>query len=130
MLKNPLSSASLLFRLPKMAAVVDEADAPGGEKTATPVPAAAEEKAPAAEAAETPITEAGGEGAPDEAESTAVFKPLVQLEEVEVVSGEEDEEILMGMRGKLFQYTETMLNKGSGNKQWIERGVGEIKLLK
>ena len=124
-----------------MAAVVDEADAPGGEKTATPlfrlprpsgiiVPAAAEEKAPAAEAAETPITEAGGEGAPDEAESTAVFKPLVQLEEVEVVSGEEDEEILMGMRGKLFQYTETMLNKGSGNKQWIERGVGEIKLLK
>jgi Ran-binding protein 1 len=31
---------------------------------------------------------------PEKHESTAVFTPVVQLEEVEVVSGEEDEDIL------------------------------------
>lgn len=34
------------------------------------------------------------------------------------------------MRSKLFRFAETLLDKGSGKKQWIERGVGEIKLLK
>ena len=74
----------------------------------------------------------GGEGgeADAEAESTAVFKPLVELDEVEVLSGEEAEDSLMTLRGKLYRYTETLLDKGSGKKQWIERGVGEIKLLK
>jgi Ran-binding protein 1 len=70
--------------------------------------------------------EAGGE---DEG-STAVFRPLVSLEEVEVVSGEEGEDTMFKLRGKLYRYTETLLDKGSGKKQWIERGVGEIKLLK
>jgi len=94
---------------------------------------------PAAEKAAEPAAEAaeggdGGEGkggeADAEAESTAVFKPLVELDEVEVLSGEEAEDSLMALRGKLYRYTETLLDKGSGKKQWIERGVGEIKLLK
>jgi Ran-binding protein 1 len=33
-------------------------------------------------------------------------------------------------RGKLYVYGETLLDKGTGNKTWKERGVGEFKLLK
>jgi len=73
--------------------------------------------------------EEGGEGVP-EAESTAEFTPVVQLEEVEVKTHEEEEDVMLHMRAKLYRYTETMLNKGSGKKEWIERGVGDMKLLK
>jgi Ran-binding protein 1 len=99
-------------------------------------PEVVEPAAPAAEPATEPAEAAadGGEGeggeADAEAESTAVFKPLVNLDEVEVFSGEEAEDTLTTLRGKLYRYTETLLDKGSGKKQWIERGVGEIKLLK
>jgi len=100
----------------------------GEDKTAavTEPKAAAEE--PTAEAT---AAEDGDDGdvAPEE-EATAEFKPLVTLDEVDVVSGEESEDILYKLRGKLYRFTETLLDKGSGKKQWIERGVGEIKLLK
>lgn len=33
-------------------------------------------------------------------------------------------------RGKLFVFGETLLDKGTGNKTWKERGVGDIKFLK
>ena len=72
-------------------------------------------------------TEADGA---EEVESTAVFTPKVQLEKVEVTSGEEDEEVLYSQRSKLYIYGESLLDKGSGNKQWNERGIGDIKLLK
>lgn len=36
-----------------------------------------------------------GEEDPTQVESTATFEPVVQLEEVEVRSGEEDEEVLV-----------------------------------
>lgn len=65
-----------------------------------------------------------------EGESTAEFTPVVQLDEVDVRTHEEDEVAILKIRSKLFRYTETMLNKGSGKKEWIERGVGEMKLLK
>eukprot|EP00594_Rhizosolenia_setigera_P007449 CAMPEP_0178953350 /NCGR_PEP_ID=MMETSP0789-20121207/8371_1 /TAXON_ID=3005 /ORGANISM="Rhizosolenia setigera, Strain CCMP 1694" /LENGTH=200 /DNA_ID=CAMNT_0020634601 /DNA_START=123 /DNA_END=725 /DNA_ORIENTATION=+ len=65
-----------------------------------------------------------------EEESTATFEPVVKLEEVEVQSGEEDEEVLYSMRSKLFIYGETLLDAGSGNKSWRERGIGEVRLLK
>jgi len=71
----------------------------------------------------------GAEGVP-EAESTAEFTPVVQLDEVEVKTHEEDEARGLHIRAKLFRYTESLLNKGSGKKEWIERGVGEMKLLK
>lgn len=67
---------------------------------------------------------------PKEEESTAEFAPVVELEEVEVVSGEEEEEVIYSHRGKLFVYGETLLDVGSGNKSWKERGIGEIKILK
>ncbi|CAE7522742.1 YRB1, partial [Symbiodinium microadriaticum] len=63
-------------------------------------------------------------------ESTAVFTPVVHLEAVEVKTHEEDEEILFVKRAKLYQYSESLLNKGTGTKTWNERGTGEMKILK
>jgi len=65
-----------------------------------------------------------------EEESTATFEPVVKLEEVEVKSGEEEESAVLSLRSKLFIFGETLLDKGSGNKTWRERGVGEIKILR
>eukprot|EP01036_Dinobryon_divergens_P034204 gene34204-44187_t len=78
--------------------------------------------------------EEAGEGddnapAPEE-ESTATFTPVVQLETVEVKTHEEDEAVVYKQRAKLFVFGETLLDKGTGNKTWKERGVGEVKLLR
>jgi Ran-binding protein 1 len=53
----------------------------------------AEEKKVASSAKEE--EEEGGDENPEKHESTAVFTPVVKLEEVEVVSGEEDEDVLL-----------------------------------
>ncbi|KAM6291370.1 ranBP2-like and GRIP domain-containing protein 4 [Porphyrio hochstetteri] len=50
------------------------------------------------------------------------FEPIVSLPEVEVISGEEDEEILFKERAKLYRWDRDAT-------QWKERGVGEIKIL-
>ncbi|NXT76556.1 RBP2 ligase, partial [Zapornia atra] len=50
------------------------------------------------------------------------FDPIVSLPEVEVISGEEDEEILFKERAKLYRWDRDAT-------QWKERGVGEIKIL-
>lgn len=68
--------------------------------------------------------------APKEEESTATFEPVIKLEEVEVKNGEEDEEVIYGQRSKLFVYSETMLNVGTGKKTWNERGIGEARILR
>lgn len=72
--------------------------------------------------------------APEEAvkeeESTATFEPVVKLEEVEVKSGEEDEEVIYSQRSKLFIFGETLLDKGTGKKTWRERGIGEARILR
>ncbi|CAB3237412.1 unnamed protein product [Arctia plantaginis] len=50
------------------------------------------------------------------------FKPIVPLPaEVKVTTGEEDEITIFSSRAKLFRFID---------KQWKERGIGEIKLLK
>ena len=36
----------------------------------------------------------------------------------------------MSQRAKLFIFGETMLEKGSGNKTWRERGVGDVRILR
>ena len=66
----------------------------------------------------------GGGGAnPEEYEPQVDFKPLVKLHEVEVLTGEENEETLFKRRCKLYRFsTET--------KEWKEKGTGEIKLLR
>ncbi|RHY87317.1 hypothetical protein DYB37_005204 [Aphanomyces astaci] len=63
-------------------------------------------------------------------EPQAYFEPVVKLNEVEVVSGEEDEDVVFTIRAKLFDYKETLLNKGTGAKSWCERGVGNVRFLK
>eukprot|EP00978_Attheya_sp_CCMP212_P017435 scaffold46425_cov55-Attheya_sp.AAC.2 len=70
------------------------------------------------------------EPAKEEEESTATFEPVVKLEEVEVKSGEEDEEVLLSVRSKLFVFGETLLDVGTGKKTWRERGIGEARILR
>lgn len=83
-----------------------------------------------------------------EEESTATFAPVIKLEAVAVKTFEEDEDVLYKQfvlfasyierlliceyyrRSKLFEFGETLLDKGTGKKQWKEKGVGEVKFLK
>lgn len=50
------------------------------------------------------------------------FEPIVSLPEVEVKSGEEDEEVLFKERAKLYRWDRDV-------SQWKERGIGDIKIL-
>ena len=54
----------------------------------------------------------------------------IQLEEVETQTGEEEEEVMYSVRAKLFKFDESLLDKGTGNKTWLERGTGDAKILK
>lgn len=68
----------------------------------------------------------GGEVSEDEeVESEDVhFSPIVPLpDKIEVKTGEEDEEALYSHRAKLYRYDTTV-------KEWKERGLGDIKLLR
>ncbi|KAJ8969538.1 hypothetical protein NQ317_008618 [Molorchus minor] len=57
---------------------------------------------------------------------TAEFKPVIALPDlVEVKTGEENSEILFECRAKLFRY-----DTSGETKEWKERGVGIIKILK
>lgn len=67
--------------------------------------------------------------APDD-EGTATFTPVVVLQKVEVKTHEEEEEVLYSQRCKLYVFGETMLNRGTGDKSWNERGKGDVRLLK
>ncbi|KAK9812010.1 hypothetical protein WJX73_008384 [Symbiochloris irregularis] len=72
-----------------------------------------------------PEAEEDGAGAGGEDdECAAEFKPLVQLSEVETVSGEEAETALCDFKCKLYRF-----DKESGSGEWKERGVGQVKLL-
>lgn len=61
------------------------------------------------------------EAAPEE-ECAAEFKPVVQLDEVEVATGEEDEECLLDIKCKLYRFI-------SDSNEWKERGVGQARIL-
>jgi Ran-binding protein 1 len=63
------------------------------------------------------------EGAAAEEECQAEYKPVVQLEEVETSTGEEDEEALTELKCKLYRYE-------ASSNEWKERGLGVVKLLK
>lgn len=51
------------------------------------------------------------------------YEPIVHLEKVEVVTLEENEDVLLELHAKLFRYDLTM-------REWKERGTGEAKILK
>ena len=59
------------------------------------------------------------------------FEPLVILEEVAVVTGEEDEEPLCSMRAKLYVFIKEDVYGGEQRKEyWKERGLGDVKILR
>ena len=52
------------------------------------------------------------------------FEPIIPLpDKINVKTGEEDEEVIFSHRAKLYRFV-------AEDKQWKERGVGDIKLLK
>jgi len=60
----------------------------------------------------------------EEEEHDPQFAPIIPLpDEVEVKTGEEDEEVIYCQRAKLYRYDTAV-------KQWKERGVGDLKILK
>lgn len=64
------------------------------------------------------------DGAPAEDEDTgAQVAPIVRLEEVAVTTGEEDEDVLLDLKSKLYRFDQD-------GKQWKERGTGTVKLLR
>ncbi|CAN5960329.1 unnamed protein product, partial [Sphagnum jensenii] len=95
-----------------MAAVVEEKDVSGVEEKATPsvAPTAAEETA----------EEPGKHG--DEEDTGAQIAPIVKLEEVVISTGEENEDVLLDIKAKLYRFDKE-------GTQWKERGVGQVKLL-
>uniref|UniRef100_A0A069DXZ9 Putative ran-binding protein ranbp1 n=1 Tax=Panstrongylus megistus TaxID=65343 RepID=A0A069DXZ9_9HEMI len=69
-------------------------------------------------------TESPCQHADDEFVPTATFEPVVPLPElVQVVSGEEGETVLFEERAKLYRFCKD-------TKQWKERGIGKMKILK
>lgn len=53
------------------------------------------------------------------------FEPLVKLPLMEVKTLEEDEEVLLCLRGKLYRY-----DNSQKPAEWKERGTGEVKILR
>eukprot|EP00168_Porphyra_purpurea_P009382 TRINITY_DN227_c0_g1_i5.p1 TRINITY_DN227_c0_g1~~TRINITY_DN227_c0_g1_i5.p1 ORF type:complete len:256 (-),score=98.47 TRINITY_DN227_c0_g1_i5:408-1175(-) len=59
-----------------------------------------------------------------EEESTAIFKPVVELkEEVKTSTGTENEESIFKMRAKLFRFDKE-------ENMWKERGTGEVTMMR
>ncbi|AES75354.1 putative PH domain-containing protein [Medicago truncatula] len=59
----------------------------------------------------------------DEEDTGAQIAPIIQLHEVAVSTGEEDEEAILDLKAKLYRFDKV------GN-QWKERGAGTVKFLK
>ncbi|CAA0838417.1 Ran-binding protein 1 homolog c [Striga hermonthica] len=59
----------------------------------------------------------------EDEDTGAPIAPIVKLQEVYVATGEENEDIILDLKAKLYRFDK----EGS---QWKERGVGTVKLLK
>ena len=71
-----------------------------------------------------PNSETGEEESPETYEPETDFVPVIPLPEmVEVVTGEEEEEVVFEERAKLFRFCDD-------TKEWKERGLGQAKILK
>ena len=64
-----------------------------------------------------------GDDDPESEVSGVDFKAIVQLDEIDQSSGEENEDVIYSQRAKLYRYDKD-------TAQWKERGVGNLKLLK
>merc|ERR1712141_560243 len=60
----------------------------------------------------------------DDSTHDPYFVPIVQLPEVEVPTGEDQEDETFKMRAKLFRFDST-----ADPPEWKERGTGDVKLL-
>ena len=59
------------------------------------------------------------------------FEPLVVVDEVEVVTGEEEEETLCTLRAKMYVFIKEDVYGGEHRKEyWKERGLGDVKILR
>ncbi|KAI9323156.1 hypothetical protein BX666DRAFT_1883867 [Dichotomocladium elegans] len=58
-----------------------------------------------------------------EASPDVHFEPVIKLEQVEVKTNEEDEDVIFKMRAKLFRYDKQL-------KEWKERGTGDVRFMK
>ena len=58
-----------------------------------------------------------------EHEPDVYFKPVVTLPSVDRQTGEEEEEVIFSHRAKLYRFD-------SKDKQWKDRGIGDMKILK
>ncbi|CAK9224344.1 unnamed protein product [Sphagnum troendelagicum] len=58
----------------------------------------------------------------DEEDTGAQIAPIVKLEEVVISTGEENEDVLLDIKAKLYRFDKD-------GTQWKERGVGQVKLL-
>ncbi|OWM66683.1 ran-binding protein 1 homolog a-like [Punica granatum] len=59
----------------------------------------------------------------EDEDTGAQVAPIVKLEEVAVTTGEEDEDVILDLKAKLYRFDK------DGN-QWKERGAGSVKFLK
>ncbi|CAG8588137.1 9926_t:CDS:2 [Paraglomus occultum] len=50
------------------------------------------------------------------------FEPVIKLNQVEIKTLEEDEDVLFKMRAKLFRFDKPL-------KEWKERGIGDVRFL-
>lgn len=70
-----------------------------------------------------PAEEEEAAAAGEDEDTGAQVAPIVKLEEVAVTTGEEDEDVLVDMKAKLYRFDKEA-------NQWKERGTGTVKLLK
>ncbi|WOL16600.1 ran-binding protein [Canna indica] len=59
----------------------------------------------------------------EDEDTGAQIAPIVSLSEVAVTTGEEDEDVLLDLKSKLYRFDKEA-------NQWKERGTGNVKLLK
>ena len=78
----------------------------------------------------TTLAESGKDEAADEERNVSLehepdvhFKPIVTLPSVDIQTGEEEEEVIFSHRAKLYRFD-------SKDKQWKDRGIGDMKILK
>ncbi|KRT81123.1 hypothetical protein AMK59_5403 [Oryctes borbonicus] len=54
------------------------------------------------------------------------FSPIISLPEITLVTNEEEEEVMLKLRAKLYRFD----TKSDVTPEWKERGTGEMKMLK
>nr|BBG12268.1 Ran binding protein RanBP1-1b [Nicotiana benthamiana] len=69
------------------------------------------------------VVEENPNAAADDEDTGAQVAPIVKLQEVAVSTGEENEDVLLDLKSKLYRFDK------EGNA-WKERGAGTVKLLK